>query len=156
MGLQLVKEAMTQNKDPKRPDHEILSLLETCLNHNTFVLHDNEYIQKNGAAMGHSYCVEYANIVMAMWEQKALAKARNSGFAPLHYSRFIDDIFLIWPGNKESFLSFFNILNTFCPCIKLTYSFDLNTVNFLDITVYKGSNFINTGKLDTNVFFQAN
>lgn len=154
MGLQMVKEAMTQNKDPKRPDHEILSLLETCLNHNTFVFNDNEYIQKNGAAMGHSYCVEYANIVMAMWEQKALAKARNSGFAPLHYSRFIDDIFLIWPGNKESFLSFFNILNTFCPCIKLTYSFDLNTVNFLDITVYKGSNFINTGKLDTNVFFK--
>ena len=150
-GLKAVFETMLRHPDPSRPDFEILKLLETCLKFNTFVFNGDDYLQTNGAAMGHSYSVDYANIKMANWEIGALTKCP---LKPLLYRRFIDDIILLWSHGFVNFLTFFNILNSHDPSIKLTYSYSTQSVNFLDIEIYKGLQFQQFGILDTRVFFK--
>jgi hypothetical protein len=40
------------------------------------------------------------------------------------YFRFIDDIFAIWCGSKESFIQFMEEINKLHPTIKFTSEFD--------------------------------
>ena len=101
--------------------------------------------------MGHSFSVDYSNIFMADWEKEALTKCI---YLPLFFVRFIDDMFMIWTHGKELFDSFFQILNTHLPGIKLTYVYDTESIDFLDVTVYKGKRFRECGYLDTKVYFK--
>jgi len=142
---------MRDSPDPLRPDEEIIKLLEICLKNNTFCFDDVDYKQTNGCAMGHSYCCHYANIFLAKWEKEALAKCP---LLPLFYVRFLDDIFIIWSHGKDEFVKFFNILNNHLKCIKLTYCYDEHSINFLDVTAYKGPRFSDIGIFDTKLFFK--
>ena len=101
--------------------------------------------------MGHSYCCHYANIFMAKWEKEALEKCP---LLPLLFLRFLDDIFIIWTHGKEEFLKFFDILNNHLDCIKLTYTYDEISSNFLDVTVFKGQQFDLKNILDTKLYFK--
>ena len=139
---------MCSNPDPLRPDHEIL---EICLKNNCFQFNGQNYIQNNGAGMGHSYSVPYSNIYMADWEKGALLKCI---ILPILFKRFIDDIILFWSHGFAKFLSFFNTLDSHDPNIKLTYTYQLNSIDFLDITIYKGLQFQVSGILDTRVYFK--
>ena len=59
--------------------------------------------------------------------------------------RFIDDIFLIWKGDKDSLIEFLDYLNNVAPSIKFTHEISTDSVNFLDTTVLKdGQGYINT------------
>ena len=149
LGLASVADAMELNPDPSDP--EVLKLLEICLSNNTFAFGDSYYCQCNGCAMGHSYCCHYANIFLAGWEKGALAKCK---FLPIFYVRFLDDIFLIWCHGKAEFIRFFEIFNNHFACIKLTYTYDLLSINFLDVTIYKGPSFKDSHILDTKLFFK--
>ena len=88
---------------------------------------------------------------MAKWEREALSKCT---ILPLFFARFIDDMFILWLHGKEKFLSFFEILNTHLPGIKLTYVYSETSIDFLDITIYKGTRFKECSILDTKVFFK--
>lgn len=151
LGLAAIREAFLEYPDPLRADLEILNLLEICLTENTFIFDDKNMIQENGAAMGHGYSVHYSNVFMVKWEVGAMA---NCTLLPIFFARFIDDMFILWTHGFEEFKRFFNILNNHLGCIKLTYVYDLNKVDFLDVTVFKGSRFEETGVLDTKVYFK--
>ena len=59
--------------------------------------------------------------------------------------RFINDIFLIWKGDKDSLIDFLDYLNNVVPSIKFTHEISTDSVNFLDTTVLKdGQGYINT------------
>ena len=59
--------------------------------------------------------------------------------------RFIDDIFLIWKGDKDSLIDFLDYLNNVAPSIKFTHEISTDSVNFLDTTVLKdGQGYITT------------
>ena len=150
-GLEALRKAMGRHPDPSRPDKELLNLIKICLTHNVFSFNGKDYLQQNGAAMGHGFCVEYANIYMAEWEAGA---SQGCPLLPMFWVRFIDDLFLVWTHGYDAFIEFYNHINSHDPSIKLTFEYDVDRIDFLDVSVYKGLNFSKNGVFDTKVFFK--
>ncbi|KAK2814198.1 hypothetical protein Q5P01_000712 [Channa striata] len=150
-GLVAVQRVFQKYPDKRRPDKQILELLEINLNRNDFEFNGEFYLQIKGTAMGKKFAPAYANIFMANWEEEALAKCP---IKPLHYLRYLDDIWGIWTGTMEQFEGFIHILNTHDPSIKLKYNKHQQCIDFLDTTVYKGQLHSQTHKLDIKVYFK--
>lgn len=150
-GLSAVQKIFKKYPDSKRPDEEVLKLLEINLTKNDFEFNDEYYLQIKGTAMGKRFAPAYANIFMANWEEEALAKCPKK---PLHYLRYLDDIWGIWTGTREEFDQFIDILNTHDPSIKLKYEVNEQSIDFLDTTVYKGPSFALNQRLEVKVFFK--
>lgn len=150
-GIAAVQKLFYKYPDSFRPDRDLLRLLELHLTRNDFVFDLKYYLQVKGTAMGKSFAPSYANIFMAVWEETALT---NCPITPLHYFRFLDDIWGIWTSSMDQFLQFISFLNGVDPSIKLKFEISANSINFLDTTVYKGPNFHDQNKLDIKVFFK--
>ena len=101
--------------------------------------------------MGKKFAPNYANIFLALWETGALSK---SPLQPDIYLRFLDDIFLVWSHSEEEFWTFFDTLNNHHPTIKLKATIHKESVDFLDVTIFKGARFSAEGQLDTKVYFK--
>ncbi|CAJ0950132.1 unnamed protein product [Ranitomeya imitator] len=73
---------------------------------------DDFFIQLNGTAMGSNVAPPYANIFMADFECKFVyTHVLFQQFCPL-WKRYIDDVFLIWNGDLDSLLSFYQSINS--------------------------------------------
>ncbi|KAL2090438.1 hypothetical protein ACEWY4_015126 [Coilia grayii] len=151
LGLEAVKQFFQKYPNPKRPDRHLLKLLEISLTRNDFEFDSKFYLQVKGTAMGKRFAPSYANIFMADWEQRALD---TFPLKPLHYYRFLDDIWGVWPFSLEEFGEFTKHLNDFTPSIKLQAKIHITEVNFLDIVTYKGPQFHITGHLEFKVYFK--
>ena len=151
-GIQAVRQAFIESPDNERPDVEVLRLLLMSLKNNDFTFDDKWYLQISGTAMGKKFAPNYANVFMAQWEKEALDKCP---LKPQCFYRYLDDIFIIWPHSLDDFGHFCQILNSHHPNIKLKSNISNCSVDFLDVTVFKGQKFSSTGQLDTKVFFKA-
>lgn len=150
-GLLAVKKIFQKYPDTKRPDRQLLELLEINLTRNDFVFDSKYYLQVKGTAMGKRFSPSYANIFMAIWEEGALA---NCPKKPLHYLRYLDDIWGVWIDSKEEFQQFIETLNNHDSSIKVQYTVDENMIDYLDTTIYKGRTFNVDQKLDIKVHFK--
>ena len=157
-GISAVKNAFKNNPDPKgclnikkRPNQDILDLLKLSLENNDFVFNGDWYVQTFGTAMGKKFAPNYANIFMAEWETGALAKCDKK---PLLYLRYLDDIFLVWTHSENEFWQFFDTLNNHHDSIKLKATIEMDQIDFLDVTLFKGNRFSKTNILDTKVYFK--
>ena len=150
-GLAAVKKAFISNPDSCRSDDHILQLLELSLKSNDFLFNNETYLQTSGTAMGKKFAPSYANIFMANWETEALNK---SYLKPSLYLRYLDDIFILWDHGLEQFHTFFEILNTHNPAVKLTSRIEKQSIDYLDVTIFKGPSLIKNKTLDTKVFFK--
>lgn len=150
-GIDSVKKIFLQYPDPKRPDAELIQLLDINLRRNDFVFDEKYYLQIKGTAMGKRFAPAYANIFMANWEEEVF---RKCGKKPLHYLRYLDDIWGVWDGSQEEFQIFLSVLNSHDPSITLKSETNQTHIDFLDTTVYKGPQFPATGQLDIKVFFK--
>ena len=56
---------------------------------------------------------------------------------------------VIWRGRKDGLVHFLERLNNADPNIKFTWCIDAKEVNYLDIEIYNGPRFSETGYLDT-------
>lgn len=151
-GIECVRKTFRAYPDPKRPDDELLQLLEINLTRNDFMFDDKYYLQIKGTAMGKRFAPAYANIFMAHWEKEALAKCRKK---PVSYLRYLDDVWGIWTGSEEEFKEFVATLNAHDPSIQLKTELNKESIDFLDTTVFKGPKFQTEGKLDIKVFFKV-
>lgn len=150
-GLEAVKTWFTRYPDKNRPDEILLKLLEINLTKNDFEFDSKFYLQVKGTAMGKRFAPSYANIFMAKWEEAALAAWPNK---PLHYYRYLDDIWGVWSGTENEFKQFTNHLNLFNRSIKIKYTLNRMEVNFLDTVTYKNKDFSDTHRLDIKVYFK--
>ena len=150
-GLAAIKKAFDTNPDPRRPDQHILDLLELSLKNNDFQFNRETFLQTKGTAMGKKYAPSYANIFMAQFETEAMKKCY---LKPDFYKRFLDDIFGVWNHGRENLDTFLKILNSHHPGIKLTAVIEANSIDFLDVTVFKGPSLRQKGIFDTKVFFK--
>lgn len=150
-GLACVRDIFARYPDPSRPDEELLELLEINLTRNDFIFDGQYYLQVKGTAMGKKFAPAYANIYMANWEQEALSKCQQK---PAHYWRYLDDIWGIWTGSREDFGTFLDTLNSHDPSIKLKSVVHAQTIDFLDVTVFKGPKFNQNFQLDLKVHFK--
>uniref|UniRef100_A0A1A8C3F2 Reverse transcriptase domain-containing protein n=1 Tax=Nothobranchius kadleci TaxID=1051664 RepID=A0A1A8C3F2_NOTKA len=150
-GINAVKQILLKHPNSRRPDKELLQLLQINLRRNDFEFDGQFYLQIKGTAMGKKFAPAYANIFMAQWETEALNKCVKK---PLYYYRYLDDIWGVWTHSEEDFQLFLNTLNTHNPSIKLKSATNAKSVDFLDTTTFKGPNFSSTHKLDIKVYFK--
>ncbi|XP_072021492.1 uncharacterized protein [Amphiura filiformis] len=133
----------------KRPPTEyITKLLSLVLENNTFRCADFNYKHKIGLAMGSPVSCSLANISLHPLECAFLKKAKNITC----FYRYLDDIILISSGTRDDLDQNIKDLNLLHPDLKFTADISESGINFLDLHIYKGKNFHETGKLDTKVF----
>ena len=99
--------------------------------------------------MGTPIAPTIANIFMAELENEFIAK---NNYKPSLYKRYIDDIFFIWENDQESLNDFMQKINEQHPSIKYTFTQSFSSVDFLDLTIFKGDNFSFNGILSTKTF----
>ena len=124
----------------------ITTFLYLILSLNNFVFNCKHYIQKQGVAMGTICAPSYANIFLGFFESTHIYPYIR-GKCHL-YTRFIDDIFMLWRGTENELLEFVNNLNKTHPTIKFELKYSRTEINFLDIVIYKDKN----GKLQTKIY----
>lgn len=132
--LDTVKDFFGRYPDPKRPDKELLELLEIAMKSNDFSFCHKFFLQIFGTAMGKTFAPNLANIYLVDFDQQAC-----DGFHinPLDFFRFLDDIFFLWPGTIEELKQYENFLNSLIPDIKVTLTHSDTEISFLDTTVFK-------------------
>lgn len=150
-GIKIIEEIFIQHLNPKRPEKELIELLNINLRRNDFEFNNNHYLQLKGTAMGKKFAPAYANIFMAQWEKKALSSSQKN---TLQYFRFLDDIWGIWSHPREDFQAFVDLLNKQNTSIMVKAEINSQKVHFLDITINKGLEFNITGILDTKIYFK--
>jgi hypothetical protein len=99
--------------------------LKLVFDNNYFTYNKKFYKQVKGIAMGTKCGPSIANIYLYILEKNFLFIHK-----PLHYSRFIDDIFIITSSDFD-----ISILQTFFHNLKLNIDSNNNLVNFLDLTI---------------------
>lgn len=108
----------------------------------------NYYKQICGIAMGAKYAPSVANLYMSEWEEDALYNKKPQQL--LLFKRFIDDIIVIWAGDRESLKDFGFDLNTNNKNIKLTWEISDEKIQFLDLEISKEE-----GRLITQTHFKT-
>ena len=98
--------------------------------------------------MGTKCAPTFANLLMESLEQEFLDSILEKVTPqPTLWIRFIDDIFVIWPDTRATFLDFFDALNSHHPNISYTHKLTTSSIAFLDLTIYKGHRFAESGIL---------
>ena len=120
----------------------VIQLLQTDINYNYFAF------ASQGTAMGAAFSPTIANIFMSVTLRRFL---RTQSSKPILLVRYIDDIFLVWP-KRETIGTFLSELNNFHPNLKFTHTLSEATIDYLDLTIYKGPHFPSTKKLDIKTF----
>ena len=119
----------------------IAELLTLVLTLNNFRFNDEHYLQIGGTAMGTRLAPSFANIYMYHFEESFVY---NYHLQPNAWFRYIDDIFMIWNHGKDELLKFINHLNNACESISFSSEISQESLNFLDVTVKKRHNHLET------------
>lgn len=150
-GIQAIKNLFEKNKDTLRPDKEILQLLKIQLEKNDMYFNKKFFLQIWGTSMGKTFSPGYADTFLAEEEARGLELCPDK---PLVYLRYLDDIFIIWAHSLEKFQNFMRIFNSLNQTIKFEENISKKSIDFLDVTIFKGKHFEQTGYLDTKTFFK--
>ncbi len=126
-------------------------LLSTVLTQNYFEFDSEIFHQLRGTAMGTKMAPSYANLFMSSLEEKFQHTLNKK---PLLWKRYIDDIILIWPGPPQEVSTMMDNLNKFHETIKFTSNISTESIDYLDITIFKGNRFEKEKKLDTKPHFK--
>ena len=121
------------------PETPLLIQLARLVLENNFLSSEfSSYIfhQEYGIAMGTPFAVTVANAFMYHYEKDIVQK--YSSYLAL-YRQYINDIFAIWVGLKDTLLEFLNTLNNKTDRIKLTYCISDSSISFLDLFLYRGA-----------------
>jgi len=153
-GIKACLEALTELKmsNPSLPDPEMLAkLLEIVLTMNTFEFNNACYQQLQGSALGSKLSPAYANIFMGKLEKEFLSQAT---LKPLYYKRYIDDLLVLWEHSEDELNNFISNLNAFHPTIKFTYEYSHQSINYLDLKIHKGPDFLHKKILDISTYIK--
>lgn len=117
---------------------EILDGLRIIMEYNWFSFGDTYWRQTSGTAMGTPCAPSYANLFLAYYEETVLLPMFKNNF--LLYKRLIDDVLIIWQRDQHlpyAFNHFKAKLKTTFPGIKWTGSLSKESIDFLDLTIYR-------------------
>ena len=142
-GLTIVEEELEKTNQSRPMPKTLSCLLEKVLKLNNFTLNGEHYKQIKGTAMG----TNFANVYMGRLEDKFIYQTEWANRLKF-WVRFIDDIFLIWKGDKDSLINFIDYLNNVVPSIKFTHEISTISVNFLDTAVLKDEQ----GNINSDVY----
>ena len=143
----VIRRLFKRYPDTGRPDKLIIDLLDYTLKHNDFEFNGEFFLQICGCAMGKKYSPGLANLYLESLDKFII----NYKIKPKIYLRYLDDIFLIWNGNKQNELGDFNDeINKIITDIKIELNANESSINFLDVTLVRESDH----SIGTKVFFK--
>ncbi|OCT98468.1 hypothetical protein XELAEV_18010702mg [Xenopus laevis] len=87
--------------------------------------------------MGSTCASSNANIYLEWWERNLVFSDDLLEYTQPLWLCYIDDIVFIWSDSSIKFFEFINKLNINDINLKVTAEIDSNTVNFLDIRIYR-------------------
>ena len=70
----------------------------------------------------------------------------------LTWWRYRDDILVIYESTLDNFKNLIHTMNQMHPTLKFTFEASDTSINYLDLTIFKGKRFRETGILDTKVY----
>lgn len=149
--ISTVKDFFIKYPDHRRPDDELLELLEIALKNNDFSFCNKLFLQIFGTAMGKTFAPNLANIYLIEFDRQAM---EDFYINPLDFFRFLDDIFFLWPGTIEQLKQYETFLNSLIPDIRITLTYSDTEINFLDTTIFKHKD-KDTITLQTKVYFKG-
>ena len=120
----------------------ILDGLNFCLLKNYFWYNKNFYLQQRGVAMGARFAPSVANLFMAHWEEETVFGNRPPQL--LCYKQYIDDLIMVWEGDRISLQHFMDRLNANSKNIVLTWTVSCEKIAFLDLEIFKSDNHLLT------------
>ena len=127
----------------------IIQLLHINVNNTFFTFGDITFKQIKGTAMGAPFSPTMANIYMSVTIKKFLLTQKK----PPHFlKRYIDDIIMVWTGDTKELNTFLTDLNRFNANLSFSHQHSMTSIDFLDLTVYKGPSFYFTNVLDFKTF----
>jgi peptide-methionine (R)-S-oxide reductase len=130
------------------PGELLATLMKFILANTTFCFNYKLFKQKFGTTMGARFSVKFANIYMHKFFEKFFQVYK--GPRPEFLGRLIDDVFTVWTYGEEKLKEFLSDLNRFHRSIKFTMEYSPQEVHFLDTTVYKVNN-----RIQTKIFTKA-
>ena len=142
-GAEACFKKLKERKNKSIPSIVIKNLILMILKLNAFRFGNEYYRQLIGTAMGIPMAPNYANLFMDNFGQNLLREYYQiTELSPSVWFRFIDDIFFVWTGNKDSldYFIFFTQNYSKSKNMKFKIKFEIhlstNEVHFLDVAVY--------------------
>ena len=105
----------------------------------------------SGKSIGKSFAPNYASIFLHFWESEFI---KSQSLKPNFWVRYIDDIFGIWVHGLSSLNTFLLQLNNFYDSMNITFKHSFQSIDFLDISIFKHADFHCTHKLCTRIYFK--
>ena len=99
-GINAVAQALESRKNPTIITRVIIKFLTLILYLNNFSFNGENYLQKKGCAMGAKCSGSYSDLFMGCFESCFIYPKINNKH--LLYSRFKDEIFMIWTDGEAS------------------------------------------------------
>jgi hypothetical protein len=103
-----------------------------------------------GIGQGHSG--EVCDLNWADIEQGIIQKLNSLGIEIRFWKRMVDDYFIALTGSEPEKLAVISAFQTADPKRPVTVERSDTSVDYLDVTVFKGDRFRQTGKVDTKLF----
>jgi hypothetical protein len=153
-ALEIMKELMFTFQPECQNSEFLMELLEITLNFNAMNFMGETFIQIFGIAMGSNIAPILANLYLAMLEKKLKEQTKNDirMIWPTLWRRYIDDGFGVIKGVKKDVEYFVHKYNAMVTSIKIDKMECGNKVQFLDLCIYKGTRFFDTGKFDIKLY----
>lgn len=94
-----------------------------------------------GTAMGSPCAPTFAIVFLGWWEDAIVFREEENRWTSLitFWGRFINDILILWTGNRGQFVEFIGELNINNIGLKFTYEIHEESINFLDLMITKKS-----------------
>ena len=122
-----VFEDVTFSKDQLR------NALNLCSKDQLFLFNEEVYEQIDGNSMGSPLGPPLSNFYVSYIEDNLINF--NSDIAPKFYSRYVDDVFVIF-FNPDHYIEFLNHLNSVSKPLKFTFEqMENNKINYIGLTV---------------------
>lgn len=113
----------------------LLTLLEFTLTYNCFLFNGTFFHQLYGTAMGTVCAPTYANLCLGWWEHQTVFSANYIFYTShiLFWGHYIDDVLILWEGNKHIFEEFVSLHNH--NSMRFTYKIQQKEIDFLDLKI---------------------
>lgn len=116
----------------------LIRCLDLCLKNNYFWYEGKYYHQNTGVAMGAKFAPSVTNIFMAKWEEESIYRKPPKELSL--YKRYIDDIIILWCGEKDTLSQYLEELNQNDRNIHLSWNISEEEVTYLDLVIRQENN----------------
>jgi len=137
-AINIIQSHLQKTHSPQETK-EIIALLKTALDQNTFRFEDKIYKQPNGLAMGSPLSGILADIFMNKVENTFLASKSAKGI--IHWNRYVDDVICLYDSDITSADKLLDEINKTHQSIIFTMEKETDSkLNYLDLTLNRQAN----------------